>query len=161
MKTVLRSFGFCFLLLVCFFCSIKMAQQPLVKAGAGGVDFQRAVRPILSDNCFQCHGPDKNTRMVDLRLDTKEGAYEVRDSGTVIVPGKPQESLLYQRISAEDPARRMPPESSHKSLTPQQIELLKKWIEQGAGVERALVVRSAGASGVAGGQRQGLGTESD
>ncbi len=133
MKTVLRSLGFCFLFLACFFCSIKMAQQPVVKAGAGGVDFQRVIRPILSDNCFQCHGPDKNTRMMDLRLDTKEGAYEVRDSGTVIVAGKPQESLLYQRISAEDPARKMPPESSHKSLTPQQIELLKKWIEQGAG----------------------------
>ena len=133
MKTLLRSLGFCFLFLGCFFYSINIAQQPAGKAAAGGVDFQRVVRPILSDNCFQCHGPDKNTRMVDLRLDTKEGAYEVRDGGTVVVPGKPQESLLYQRISAEDSARRMPPESSHKTLTPQQIELLKKWIEQGAG----------------------------
>ena len=81
MKTALRSLGFSLLFLGCFFCSINLAQQPAGKTGGGGVDFQRAVRPILSDNCFQCHGPDKNTRMVDLRLDTKEGAYEVRDSG--------------------------------------------------------------------------------
>ncbi|MFN8006983.1 MAG: DUF1553 domain-containing protein [Terriglobia bacterium] len=124
---------FSILFLACLAFSIDRPEQSPVKAAAGMVDFQRVVRPILSDNCFHCHGPDANTRMADLRLDTKEGAFAVRESGTVIVAGKPQESLLYQRITAEDVGRRMPPESSHKSLTGPQIEILKKWIEQGAG----------------------------
>jgi len=91
------------------------------------VDFQREIRPILSDNCFQCHGPDSETRMANLRLDVKESVLE-----RAIVAGKPAESKLYQRITAEQRARRMPPESSHKSLTPAQIAKLKLWIEQGA-----------------------------
>jgi hypothetical protein len=95
-------------------------------------DFQREVRPILSDNCFRCHGPDKNTRMVDLRLDTKEGAFRERKSGTPIVPGKPEESLVYQRITASTAARRMPPEYSHKTLNSKQIDVLRRWIQEGA-----------------------------
>src|SRR5580765_6241791 len=112
----MRRSVFLLLLVSSLLQTLLWAQQAGMKV-VSGVDFQRGVRPILSDNCFQCHGPDKNTRMVDLRLDTKEGAYEMRDSGTVIGPGKPQESVLYQRISAEDVARRMPPESSPKTLT--------------------------------------------
>ena len=107
-----------------------MAQEASPKPAT--VDFQRQVRPVLSDNCFQCHGPDKDTRMVDLRLDTKEGIFGQRKNGTPIVPGKPEESLLYQRITAATPARRMPPERSHKTLTPQQIEIIGRWIEEGA-----------------------------
>ncbi len=72
------------------------------------IDFQRQVRPILSDNCFLCHGPDKGTRMVDLRLDRKDGALSTRKSGTVIVPGKPDESLLIKRVSSENAGSRMP-----------------------------------------------------
>jgi len=103
------------------------------RSGADGrVDFQRVVRPILSDACFHCHGPDRNTRMADLRLDTKEGSFEVRAAGTVIVPGNPSASLMIQRVMAKDGARRMPPEYSHKTLTDQQKELLKQWIGQGA-----------------------------
>ena len=90
------------------------------------VDFQRQIRPLLSDNCFQCHGPDSDTRMAGLRLDRKESAL------AVIVPGKAAESRLYQRITAPTAARRMPPERSHKSLTAAQIALLKTWIEEGA-----------------------------
>src|SRR5437867_8681708 len=82
-----------------------------------GIDFQREIRPILSDNCFQCHGPDSATRMAGLRLDMKDSALAPRANGAPIVPGKSSASLLYQRISAAEPARRMPPESSHKSLT--------------------------------------------
>src|SRR5437762_1555608 len=99
---------------------------------ANAIDFQREIRPILSDNCFQCHGPDSGARMAELRLDRKETVFEGRPHGAPVVPGKPEASLLYQRISASSPARRMPPEFSHKSLKPQQIELLKRWIEQGA-----------------------------
>src|SRR5262249_46519870 len=76
------------------------------------VDFQRVVRPILSENCFHCHGPDPNTRMADLRLDTKEGVFTKRENGTPVTVGDPQASLVYQRITQEDPSLRMPPESS-------------------------------------------------
>jgi hypothetical protein len=96
------------------------------------VDFQRQVRPILSDNCFLCHGPDKGTRMVDLRLDIKDGALAMRKNGAPIVPGKPDESLLVKRIFSDNPAYRMPPTFSHKTLSVEQKDTLRKWIEQGA-----------------------------
>src|SRR4051812_20221613 len=99
---------------------------------SGSIDFQRQVRPILSDNCFLCHGPDKGTRMVDLRLDIQEGAFAARKNGTPIVPGKPDESLLIKRIYSDSPAFRMPPVFSHKTLTQEQKDTLRRWIEQGA-----------------------------
>ena len=92
-----------------------------------GVDFQKEVRPILSDACFHCHGPDKGSRMAGLRLDTQEGAM-----ARAIVPGKPLESKLYQRVMQENAALRMPPASAHKVLTDAQKDTLKRWIEQGA-----------------------------
>ncbi len=109
-----------------------MSAQQAGAAATASVDFQRQVRPILSDNCFHCHGPDEATRMVSLRLDTQEGAFEKRESGSVIVPGNPNGSLLYQRITAKDAAQRMPPEASHKVLTDDQKRILKDWIDQGA-----------------------------
>src|SRR4051794_36495424 len=99
---------------------------------SGKVDFQRQVRPILSDNCFLCHGPDKGTRMVDLRLDVQEGAFAARKNGTPIVPGKPEESLLIKRIYSDNPAFHMPPVFAHKTLTQEQKDTLRRWIEQGA-----------------------------
>ena len=96
------------------------------------VDFQRQVRPILSDNCFLCHGPDKGTRMVDLRLDNREGAFSTRKNGTVIVPGKPDESLLIKRVLSDKPAFRMPPVFSHKTLTQAQKDTLRRWVAEGA-----------------------------
>jgi hypothetical protein len=96
------------------------------------VDFQRDVRPILSDNCFLCHGPDASTRKVNLRLDVHEEATIPRRNGAPIVPGKPEQSLLYKKITEADPARRMPPISSHKTLSEAQIVTLRRWIEQGA-----------------------------
>ena len=96
------------------------------------VNFQRQVRPILSDNCFQCHGPDKGTRMADVRLDTREGAFATRKNGTIIVPGKPEESLLIKRVLSDDAAYRMPPAFAHKTLTGEQKGILRSWVEQGA-----------------------------
>ena len=111
----------------------------LVSAGAATTttassapDFQRQVRPILSDNCFLCHGPDKGNRMADLRLDIREGAFAERKNGFVIVPGKPAESLIIKRITSDDPSFRMPPLMSHKTLTAEQKEILRRWIEAGA-----------------------------
>ncbi|MCI0364125.1 MAG: hypothetical protein L0219_09610, partial [Phycisphaerales bacterium] len=133
-KTPLRAIrrSVCFIFLVCWLLSLALsAQQPAAKS-AEVVDFQRVVRPILSNNCFQCHGPDRNTRLAGLRLDTREGAFAARKNGTPVVPGNPQASLLYQRITHAGVARRMPPEDSHKTLTAEQKEILKRWIEQGA-----------------------------
>lgn len=96
------------------------------------VDFQREIRPILSDNCFQCHGPDQSTRKANLRLDLHAGALAARQNGAPIVPGKPEHSLLYKKITEENPARRMPPLSTHKTLTDAQKATIKLWIEQGA-----------------------------
>jgi hypothetical protein len=96
------------------------------------VDFQREVRPILSDNCFHCHGPDKGTRMAGLRLDTRDGAFAERKTGAPIVAGKPDASLVIQRITSSEKARRMPPEFSHKTLSAKQIDTLKRWVSEGA-----------------------------
>ena len=127
---LVASFGVLALAILCW--NRALSAQQAGAASAALVDFQRQVRPILSDNCFHCHGPDEATRMVGLRLDTQEGAFEKRESGSVIVAGNPNGSLLYQRITATDAAQRMPPESSHKVLTDDQKRILKNWIEQGA-----------------------------
>ncbi|MFO0797426.1 MAG: PSD1 and planctomycete cytochrome C domain-containing protein [Gemmataceae bacterium] len=92
------------------------------------VDFARDVLPILSDNCFACHGPDAKARKADLRLDTKDDAHA---SGS-IVPGKSGESELYKRITSADPTEVMPPAKNIKQLTGQQKDVLKRWIDQGA-----------------------------
>src|SRR5262245_64088497 len=78
------------------------------------VDFSRDVAPILSDNCYFCHGPDEKARKAKLRFDTKEGAFRVRDGEAVIVPGKSAESELIRRITAEDADERMPPTKSNR-----------------------------------------------
>jgi mono/diheme cytochrome c family protein len=97
------------------------------------VGFARDVRPILSDNCFACHGPDDKARKAGLRLDTQEGAFGETESGDrAIVPGKPDESELIARIESKDPDQQMPPKSSGKQLTPEQIATLLRWVEQGA-----------------------------
>jgi hypothetical protein len=94
------------------------------------VRFSLDILPILSENCFLCHGPDAKSRKADLRLDVKESALRAADP--IIVPGKSTESELFQRIGSRDPDERMPPPKSGKKLTPHQVDLLKKWIEQGA-----------------------------
>ena len=102
------------------------------RSASNKVDFQRQVRAILSDKCFQCHGPDEGTRMADLRLDTHEGALSKRDNGTTIVPGDLEASLFYQRITHKSEVLRMPPVYSKKELTVEQIDILRRWIEEGA-----------------------------
>lgn len=117
---------------------IAVAAVPALAAGPGPkVDFNRDIRPILAENCVACHGPDEPKRKAKLRLDTAEGALAEAASGSAaIVPGKPDESELYLRITAEDPEERMPPAKSGKTLTPEQTERVKAWIEQGAPFER-------------------------
>jgi hypothetical protein len=92
------------------------------------IDFNRDIRPVLSDNCFACHGPDEQKRMAGLRLDTPEGALQ----GGAIVPGNSAGSKVIARITSEKKGMRMPPAATNKILTPAQIDLLKRWIDQGA-----------------------------
>ncbi len=96
------------------------------------IDFNRDIRPILSDACFKCHGPDDKKRQAHMRLDTTDAAAGKLESGeTLIVPGNSAKSELYRRISSTDADTHMPPADSGKSLTPAKIELLKKWIDGG------------------------------
>jgi hypothetical protein len=104
------------------------AAPPKATSGAP-VDFDRDVRPILAEKCFACHGFDAGKRQANLRLDTPEGAFQKRASGSaVLIPGSPNASLLYLRVSS----RTMPPASSGKKLADAQIATLKRWIAQGA-----------------------------
>jgi hypothetical protein len=119
-------------LLRCFLVLSLLAACSALAADAPSIDFSRDVRPILSDTCFKCHGPDAGPRKAELRLDTKEGLVADASDGRLIVPGKPAESVLYQRITAADVESRMPPADSGKKLTAAQVDLIRRWIEQGA-----------------------------
>jgi len=100
------------------------------------IRFNRDVRPILSGNCFYCHGPDPKHREADLRLDNREGATADLGGYAAIVPGKPEESTLIKRVTSKDPDEHMPPPASKKPhLTDEQITILRRWIEQGAEYE--------------------------
>ncbi len=106
-----------------------------VRAADDTISFQRDVRPILSDKCFSCHGPDANTREADLRLDTPEGALADLGGYAAIVPGDLEKSEFVYRITTEDDSDLMPPRKFHKPLTYAEIEILKKWIAAGAEYE--------------------------
>src|ERR1700733_2657226 len=106
----------------------------LVRAGdiQASVDFNRQIRPILSESCYQCHGPDVNKRKADLRLDLRDGLFQSAGGTTIVVPGKPEESELFGRITADDSDLRMPPPKTGGHLSPEQIDLIKRWIAEGA-----------------------------
>jgi hypothetical protein len=86
------------------------------------VDFARDIRPIFSENCFLCHGPDATQRKADLRLDTRDGAFAKHEASFPVVAGKPDDSEVYLRITADDPQALMPPPKSGKKLTARQID---------------------------------------
>ncbi len=96
------------------------------------VSFNFDIRPILSDRCFFCHGPDEGKRKAKLRLDTEDGATGPRKGGPAIIRGNPDESELIKRILSTDPEEMMPPPESHLTVTEAEKSLLRRWIEQGA-----------------------------
>ena len=113
--------------------SVFLLLASTVSAVAGEIDFARDIRPILSDHCFACHGPDANKRKGDLRLDVRESALGAAESGEVaIVPGDLEKSELVRRISTTDPDEVMPPPKELKALKPEQAELLRRWVKEGA-----------------------------
>ena len=110
-----------------------VALLPIASASEPGrVDFDLEIRPILSDHCFQCHGPDEQQREADLRLDVAEQVFADRGEYSVVVAGNRDQSELYRRITSTDEDERMPPVGTKHKLTRQQIERLGQWIEQGA-----------------------------
>ncbi|MBI3865981.1 MAG: DUF1553 domain-containing protein [Planctomycetia bacterium] len=110
--------------------SITQAQAP---ARTRKVDYNRDIRPILSNLCYKCHGPDEKERKAGLRLDTAEGLAAKLDSGVhAVVAGKSGESEIFTRIASTDPNEKMPPPDSGKVLSLQQVELIKRWIDEGA-----------------------------
>jgi hypothetical protein len=96
------------------------------------VSFEKDIRPLLSDRCFQCHGPDEKKREADLRLDRKEAAFAETDGEAAIVAGDLEASSVWQRIVTDDPDLRMPPADSGKTLDAAERDLIRRWIEQGA-----------------------------
>ena len=100
---------------------------------ADDIQFNRDVRPILSNRCFECHGPDSATREAGLRLDQREAAIAAAESGSrAIVPTDPKRSELLRRVMSHDPDERMPPADGPARLSDEQVRVLTKWIEQGA-----------------------------
>lgn len=129
--------------LVLVFCAVLFSCKNDTSVGSTNnkaipevVDFNFHVRPILSDNCFTCHGPDENQRKSDLRLDTEEGAFtalkDYDEDRFPFVSGKPHESEAYNRLVSNDTSEVMPPPGSNLKVSEYEISLIKKWIEQGA-----------------------------
>ena len=107
---------------------IVLGSPSALHARSGMVQYNRDIRPILNDHCFACHGPDENKRAAELRLDIREAALNKQ----AIVPGKPEQSVILQRILSTDENEVMPPPASHKSLTESQKEMIRAWIAEGA-----------------------------
>lgn len=115
------------------------ASAGAAEGAAQSIDFSRDIKPILSNNCFFCHGPDEKQRKGGsdgLRLDLPEGATADLGGHAAIVPGKPEQSALVARVTSKDPNEVMPPAATGKKLSAREIELLRKWVAQGAGYQR-------------------------
>jgi hypothetical protein len=124
-------------LIICRLCHFVLASLLAGSVGAAEpLRFNRDIRPILTNYCYSCHGPDSNTRAADLRLDLPEKAVSKSESGaTAVVPGKPAESELVRRIFSDDATEVMPPPESNKSLNAAQKEMLRQWVAEGATYE--------------------------
>jgi len=121
-------------LVVCA-CTLAATSLRAAEVEPASVEFNRHIRPILSQKCTHCHGPDQATREADLRLDQEQDVLLDRGGYRVVVPGNAAESELLQRITSRDPAHRMPPADSGLQLSAQEIERIKRWIQQGAKYE--------------------------
>jgi len=118
--------------LLAFLFIVSSATGRSASAAEDPIEFNRDIRPILSDKCFFCHGPDKHERQAEMRLDQEEEAIRRVDGDYIIRRGRPNESMVYQRITDTDVDVRMPPVDSGKTLSDAEIALIKRWIEEGA-----------------------------
>lgn len=129
LTTTLRAMPRLFVSTGCLIAVLSLAARG---DDASTVEFNRDIRPILSDKCFACHGPDAKHREADLRFDTQEGAQVDLGGYRAIVPGQPKESALIERVTSADESLRMPPVDTGKTLSDDEVELLRRWIQQGA-----------------------------
>jgi len=107
-----------------------------VPAGEGQVEFARDILPILSANCFSCHGPDESQRQADLRLDLESDAKSDRNGNVAVAPNSPESSEILNRLTSTDPNEVMPPPEFNRQVEPAQVELIRRWISQGATWQR-------------------------
>jgi hypothetical protein len=129
LMNVLRSLLFC---LSCFLTAFSLHAEGSPKA----LSYNHDILPILSENCFQCHGPDSAARKAGLRLDSSEEATKDRDGSAAIVPEHPEESRLIALIESTDEDDQMPPPGSNKSLSKEQKQIIRRWIKEGADYEK-------------------------
>ncbi len=125
MQTRSSRFAFSLLIVPTIWCAV-------ISQAASLIEFNRDIRPILSENCFQCHGPDAENRKAGLRLDTENGAKKESNGVPAVLEGNPQDSELIRRINHSAPDEQMPPLDSNKRLSPEQKALLSQWILEGA-----------------------------
>ena len=125
-----------FLFLIKLLALVVVFSVGLVKGVGAEIDFNRDIRSILSENCFQCHGPDAANRKSGLRLDTREGATQLKDGVAAINPANLAKSELLLRIVSTDPDLQMPPPESNSKLTVEQVSLLQHWVSQGANYDQ-------------------------
>jgi hypothetical protein len=118
------------------FLAVLFASVPAAAAEPARLEFNRDIRPILSENCFQCHGQDPAKREGKLRLDERESATLARDGIAAIVPGRPDDSELLRRLASKDATEVMPPPESHKKVALAEAALLRRWIAEGAPYEK-------------------------
>ncbi len=115
--------------------TLSLVSLLLARGVQAEIRFNRDIRPLLSDNCFACHGPDESTREAGLRLDVRKAAVTTHQGTAAIVPGDAGASAIVARMTTTDPDERMPPPGSDKALQPEEIALLKQWIDEGAPYE--------------------------
>jgi len=116
--------------------SLALLLASLSALSAEDIRFNRDIRPILSENCFYCHGQDPKHREAGLRLDVRDEAIKAHDGVIAVVPGKPEQSEMLKRLLSHDADEQMPPPESNRKVTPAQIELIRRWIAQGAAYEK-------------------------
>ena len=120
---------------ILFFLAILAVWWAVRHTAATGnsVSFNQTIQPILSENCYACHGPDPGARKAGLRLDRAEFAFVSHEKyGPAIIRGNPDKSPLVRRIESSDPKERMPPPEARHTLKPEQIALLRRWVKEGA-----------------------------
>ncbi|MDZ4402251.1 DUF1553 domain-containing protein [Prosthecobacter sp.] len=112
--------------------TLAIVSSALAEPASRPISFSKEIRPILSENCYFCHGPDEKKREAGLRLDDETSSKKSNDGVIAVVPGNPDKSALIERIVSKDPDEVMPPPKQHKTISPVQVALLKEWIKQGA-----------------------------